>query len=411
MDDILIECSPGISGDMLLGAFYDLGVPKKVIEQPLIDLGLKNLYQLDFKESKSCSIRGIKAKVENIDSGPSKRTWRSIKELILNGHLEDKLKKIIYEVFESLAIAEGKVHGIKSEDVHFHEIGAIDSLVDIIGVCAAFNYLNPKWVYCNEPTLGKGFVQTEHGKLSVPAPAVIELVRQKNIKVLSNCGSSIEGELSTPTGIALLANLVDYLEPPSKYSINSYGVGIGNLNFPFPNLVRVYKIASFNNSSDNDNEQISPKCEEIIIQEAWIDDQTAEDISNFVEKLRIEGAYDVSYQAINMKKNRIGFSIQAILPIEKKEFFRRLWFDYSNTIGVRERTQSRWILLRRRGECSTIFGNIKVKQTLKPDGSIIMKPENDEVLRLNLEHKISTYEIRKIIKESSNKFKAFENWK
>jgi len=410
MEDVLIECSPGISGDMLLGAFYDLGVPKNVIEKPLIDLGLKDLYHLEFKESKSCSIRGIKTKVDNIDCSSTKRTWRSTKELIANGHLEDKLKQKIYEVFESLASAEGKVHGIKSEDVHFHEIGAIDSLVDIIGVCAALNYLNPKRVYCNEPILGKGFVQTEHGKLSIPAPAVIELVRQNNIKVLSDW-NSIEGELSTPTGIALLANLVDYPEPPSKYSINSYGVGIGNLKFSFPNLVRVYKITSFNNSSINDNEQISPKREEIIIQEAWIDDQTPEDISNFVEKLRTEGAYDVSYQAINMKKNRIGFSIQAILPIEKKEFFRRLWFDYSNTIGFRERTQSRWILLRRRGECSTIFGNIKVKQTLKPDGSITMKPENDEVLRLKLEHKISTDEIRKIIKESSEKFKAFENWK
>jgi len=409
MEDVLIECSPGISGDMLLGALYDLGVPKKVIEKPLIDLGLKGLYHLEFKESKSSSIRGIRAMVENIDSSPIKRTWRSIKELISNGHLEDKLKQIIYEVFESLASAEGKVHGIKPEDVHFHEIGAIDSLVDIIGVCAALNYLNPKKVYCNEPMLGRGFVQTEHGKLSVPPPAVIELLRQKNIKVLSSF-DSIEGELSTPTGIALLSNLVDYMQPPSEYSINSYGVGIGNLKFSFPNLVRVYKITSFEDSI-NDNEQISPKCEEISIQEAWIDDQTPEDISNFVEKLRIEGAYDVSYQAINMKKNRIGFSIQAILPVEKKEFFRRLWFDYSNTIGVRERTQSRWILLRRRGECSTTFGNIKVKQTLKLDGSIIMKPENDEVLRLQLKHKISTQEIRKIIKESSKKFKAFENWK
>jgi len=410
MEAILIECSPGISGDMLLGALYDLGVPKKVIEQPLIDLGLKDLYQLKFKESRSCSIRGIKSKVESIDSSPIKRTWRSIKELILNGHLEDKLKKIIYEVFESLAIAEGKVHGIKSDDVHFHEIGAIDSLVDIIGVCAALNYLNPKKVYCNEPMLGKGFVQTEHGKLSVPPPAVIELIRQKNIKVLSSL-DLIEGELSTPTGISLLVNLVDYHKTPPKYSINSYGVGIGNLKFPFPNLVRVYKISSFENSSIDDNAQISPKCEEISIQEAWIDDQTPEDISNFVEKLRIEGAYDVSYQAINMKKNRIGFSIQAILPVEKKKYFRQLWFDYSNTIGVRERNQSRWILLRRRGECSTTFGNIKVKQTLKPDGSIIMKPENDEVLRLQLKHKISTYEIRKIIRESSKNFKAFENWK
>ena len=299
MEDIFIECSPGISGDMLLGAFYDLGVPKKVIEQPLIDLGLKDLYHLEFQESKSCSIRGIKAKVENIDCSPYKRTWRNIKEIISNGNLENKLKQIICEVFESLASAEAKVHGIKSEDVHFHEIGAIDSLVDIVGVCAALNYLNPKKVYCNEPILGKGFVQTEHGKLSVPPPAVIELIRKKKIKVLTSF-DSIEGELSTPTGIALLSNLVDYLEPPAKYSVNSYGVGIGNLKFQFPNLVRVYKINSFDNSSVN--EQINPKCEEISVQEAWIDDQTPEDISNFVEKLRIEGAHDVSYQAINMKK-------------------------------------------------------------------------------------------------------------
>ncbi len=408
MEEVLIECSPGISGDMLLGAFYDLGVPKKVIEQPLIDLGLKDLYHLEFKESKSSSIRGISVKVENNSRSPFKRTWRSIKELISNGNLEDKLKQKIYEVFESLANAEGEVHGIKSEDVHFHEIGAIDSLVDIVGVCAAFNYLNPKKVYCNEPMLGKGFVQTDHGKLSVPPPAVIELIRQKNIKVLSSF-DSIEGELSTPTGIALLSNLVHNHQPPSKYSVDSYGVGIGNKKFPFANLVRVYKISSFDDYSIK--KEINPKFEEISVQEAWIDDQTPEDICNFVEKLRIEGAYDVSYQAINMKKDRIGFSIQAILPIEKKEFFRQLWFDYSNTIGVRERTQSRWILLRRRGECSTTFGNIRVKQTLKPDGSISMKPENDEILRLKLEHKISTEEIRKIIKDSSKKFKAFENWK
>jgi len=407
MEGIFIECSPGISGDMLLGAFYDLGVPKEVIEQPLFDLGLKDLYNLEFEESRSCSIRGVKAKVKNIERASIKRNWRSIKELISKGHLEDKLKKIIYEVFESLASAEGKVHGIKSEDVHFHEIGAIDSLVDVIGVCSAMNYLNPKRVYCNEPMLGKGFVQTEHGKLSVPPPAVIELIRQKNIKVISSF-ESINGELSTPTGIALLSNLVEYRQTPPKYSVDSYGVGIGNLKLPFHNLVRVYKITLFDHTSLN--QQINPRCEEISVQEAWIDDQTPEDVSNFLEKLRSEGAYDVSYQAINMKKNRIGFSIQAVLPIDKKEYFRRLWFDYSNTIGVRERTQSRWILLRRRGECSTAFGNIKVKQTMKPDGSITMKPENDEVLRLQQEHKISTEEIRKIIKESNKKFKAFENW-
>ena len=408
MEEILIECSPGISGDMLLGALYDLGVPKTIIEQPLFDLGLENLYKLHFKESKSFSIRGIKVQVDNIERSKKNRNWASIKELILTGKLEDKLQKIIYEVFESLAIAEGIVHGINPEDVHFHEIGAIDSLVDIIGVCAAFNYLNPKKIFCNDPMLGEGFVQTEHGKLSIPSPAVIELIRKKNIKVLTSL-DSVKGELSTPTGISLLTNLVDNFQFPHRYAIKSYGVGIGNLELPFPNLVRVLKVNTFQEFSSD--KQISPKCEEISVQEAWIDDQTPEDVANFAKKLMDEGAYDVSYNAINMKKNRIGFSVQAILPIDKKEFFRGLWFKYSNSIGVRERTQSRWILLRRSGECSTIFGKIKVKQTLKPDGSISMKPENDEILRLNLEHNKSTDEIRNIVKESSSNFEAFENWK
>ena len=407
MSDFLIQCSPGVSGDMLLGAFYDLGVPKNIIEKPLVDLGLSNFYKLNFKESKSCSIRGIKVHVEQVEKKQKKRNWLSIKELILNGKLETNLQKIIFEVFESLAISEGKVHGIKPEDVHFHEIGAIDSLVDILGVCAAVNFLNPKNIYCNEPTLGKGLVKTEHGELSIPTPAVIELLRKKNIKVASNI-DQIDGELSTPTGIALLVNLVDYFKLPHEYSIESYGVGVGNLVFPFPNLVRVLKINSSKKNSTN--QPINPKREEISLQEAWIDDQTPEDIMNFVEILRKEGAYDVSYQTINMKKNRIGFAIKVILPLEKREYFRNLWFLHSNTIGVRERTQFRWKLLRRSGECLTNFGYIKAKQTLKLDGSISVKPENDEILRLKLEKNITTEEIIKVFKEAKNNFIAFENW-
>ena len=408
MEAVLIDCSPGISGDMLLGALYDLGVPKVVIEKPIIDLGLENLYNLKFIESKSLSIRGIKVELRNIDGNMKKRTWRTIKELILNGKLEEKLQKKIYEVFESLAIAESNVHGIEPEEVHFHEIGAIDSLVDIIGVCAAFNYLNPEKVFCNNPVLGKGFVQTGHGKLSVPVPAVIELVTKKNINVLAS-SDSMEGELSTPTGIALITNLVDCFQLPYKYSIDSYGVGIGTQKFSFPNLVRVLKITSVQTSRVE--KKNNPKCEEVSVQEAWIDDQTPEDVANFVDTLRQEGAYDVVYHSINMKKNRIGFFIQAILPLDKKEYFRDLWFNYSNTIGVRERTQSRWILLRRNGECLTTFGKIKVKQVMKPDGSVSMKPENDEIIRLKLKHNKSTEEIRKIIDESISNFEAFENWK
>ncbi len=407
MEEILIECSPGISGDMLLGALHDLGVPKNIIEKTLACFGLESLYRINFRESKSCSIRGTKVEIQKIDQ-ITKRDWSSIKDLILKAKLEKQLKKRIYQVFESLAIAEGIVHGIDPEKVHFHEIGAIDSLVDIIGVCASFEYLKPKKVFCNEPTLGRGFVQTDHGKLSIPSPAVIELLRKKDIKVISSI-DFIEGELSTPTGIALLSNLVESFKIPKKYSINSYGVGIGNLELPCPNLVRVLKI----NSSDENliDKKISPRYEEISIQEALIDDQTSEEIENFLEILRREGAYDVSCQAINMKKNRTGFSIQVLLPINKQEYFRKLWFQYSNSIGLRERKQFRWVLLRRRGECLTTFGEIKFKQTMKPDGTIYMKPENDEILRLQIENNKTAQEVRNIIKESCREFKAFEDWK
>ena len=407
MEEILIECSPGVSGDMLLGAFYDLGVPKDEIEKKLACFGLENLYYLNFRESQNCSIRGIKVDVEKVDQS-TKRDWTSIKNLILKAQLEEQLKKRIYEVFESLAIAEGRVHGINPEEVHFHEIGAIDSLVDIIGVCTSIEYLKPKKVFCNEPTLGRGFIQADHGKLSIPSPAVIELLRKKNIKVISSI-DSIEGELSTPTGIALLCNLVESFQIPYKYSIDSYGVGLGNLNLPCPNLVRILKI----NSSDENliDQKISPRYEEICVQEAWIDDQTSEELSNLIEKFRKEGAYDVSSQTINMKKNRIGFSIQVILPIKKQEYFRKLWFEFSTTIGLRERIQARWVLLRRKGECLTTFGKVKFKQSMKPNGTIYMKPENDEILRLQIENNKTAEEVRNIIRESCKEFKAFEDWK
>ena len=407
MEDILIDCSPGVSGDMLLGAFHDLGVPKNIIEKTLKCIGLENLYDLHFRESQSCSIRGIKVEIDKIDQN-TKRDWRSIKDLILKAGLEKKLKKRIYEVFESLALAEGKVHGIDPEQVHFHEIGAIDSLIDIIGVCASIEYLKPKKVFSNAPTLGRGFVQTDHGKLSIPSPAVIELLRKKDIEVISNI-DLIAGELSTPTGIALLSNLVESFQIPNKYSINSYGVGIGNLDFPYPNLVRVLKIKSSNEKLID--KKISPRYEEISIQEALIDDQTSEEIANLLEIFRKKGAYDVSCQTNHMKKNRTGFSIQVILPIEKQEYFRELWFQYSSTIGLRERRQFRWVLLRRRGECLTAFGNIKFKQTMKPNGNISMKPENDEILRLQIENNKTAQEVRNIIEESSKEFKAFEEWK
>ena len=404
MNEILIECSPGISGDMLLAAFYDLGVPQNVLEKPLIKLGLKNYFSLSFDESKSYTLRGVKAKV-NVLKKNKKKKWKDIKNLILNGFLDKDLESMIIKVFELLAIAEGKVHGVHPDEVHFHEIGSIDSLVDVIGVCAAINYLKPKNVFCNSPNLGKGFINSTHGKIPIPSPVVLELISSSKINICSDY--SVDDELSTPTGISLLLTLVDFFEFPSEYSINSYGIGIGHKILPSPNLLRILEI----NLPEHKKNYFknSPVFEEISIQEAWIDDHSSEEIASFIEFMRLEGVLDISYKAINMKKNRIGFSIVAIVPIEKEEYFRQLWFQYTNTIGLRERRQGRWALPRQEGECVTSFGKVKCKEITKPNGEIIIKPEHDEVMNLQKKYRKTAVEIRNIINNSMKDFKPFKD--
>tara|TARA_Y100000589_G_scaffold174110_1_gene165221 strand:+ start:3034 stop:4242 length:1209 start_codon:yes stop_codon:yes gene_type:complete len=402
MDEILIECSPGISGDMLLAAFYDLGVPQDVFEEPLIKLGLKDFFELSFEESQTGSFRGIKTEIKVFKEN-KKKQWRDIKKLILSGKFDKKLESMILKVFESLAKAEGQVHGKNPDEVHFHEIGSIDSIVDIIGVCSAVNYLKPKNIYCNTPNLGKGFTKSEHGKIPIPSPAVLELISKNNIEVCSD--SSIDEELSTPTGISLLLNLVDSSELPSQYFVNSYGVGIGKKDLPFPNLLRVLKI-NFAKSSKYFSKN-NLLFEEVSIQEAWIDDHSSEEIAFFVQLMREEGVLDISYQSINMKKDRIGFSLTAIVPTEKEDYFRQLWFQFTNTIGLRERRQGRWILPRRVGECLTSFGKIRCKEIVKPDGEIFIKPENDEVVKLQRKYNKTAQQIRDIISLSRGEFKSF----
>ncbi len=404
MDEILIDCSPGISGDMLLAAFYDLGVPQAVFEKPLIKLGLKNSFSLSFHESKSYTLRGVKAEV-NVLINNKKKKWKDIKQLILSGLLDKDLETMIIKVFELLSIAEGKVHGHHPDEVHFHEIGNTDSLVDIIGVCAAIQYLKPKNIFCNAPNLGKGFINSEHGKIPIPSPVVLELISNSKINISSD--HSIDEELSTPTGISLLLTLVNIFEFPSEYSINSYGIGMGHKTLPYPNILRILEI----NLPDYKKNYYknSPLFEEISIQEAWIDDHSSEEIAFFMEFMRQEGVLDISYKAVNMKKNRIGFSIIAIVPIEREAYFRQLWFQYTNTIGLRERRQGRWILPRRDGECETSIGKVKCKEITKPNGKKFIKPENDEVTNLQKKYGKTAQEVRNIIFNTMKDFKPLKD--
>ncbi|KGG16472.1 MULTISPECIES: nickel pincer cofactor biosynthesis protein LarC [unclassified Prochlorococcus] len=407
MKDLFIDCSNGVSGDMLLSSLLDLGVPLEVIHKPLELLGLDDLYSLRVEESSSFQLRGLKLFVEDNDKSGKHRTWIEIRTLIDKSKLNKSLKKKIIKVFEMLAEAESIVHGVDIDKVHFHELGSIDSLVDIIGVCSLVEYLKLKSIFCNFPPAGSGFVETSHGILPVPVPAVLELAKKYNLKLKTSDFSS--GEVTTPTGFALIIALSDFFKQPNYFNINSVGIGLGHREIDRPNFLRVYLLENYDSELVS-NSLNCARYEEVILQESWIDDSSAEDTSTLIDELRNSGALEVSSHSIQMKKGRMGLAITAISKKEDAANLRLIWFKFGTTIGFRERIEGRWVLLRRDGICSTRFGDVRVKQVQRPYGQFSIKIEHDELLRISLKEEISLEDARKEIILNTDTFSPIEEW-
>ncbi len=390
METLYIDCQSGLAGDMLLAAFFDLGVPKEVVTKPLEMLGLVDSYSLDIEEGLSYGLRGIRVDVELLEVSPPNRRWKDIKELIIKSSLEESLKIKILKVFEVLAKAEASVHGALVDEVHFHEIGSLDSLVDIVGVCSVIEYLKPKHILCSEPPMGSGTIRTEHGFLPVPVPAVLEIATKFNITLVGG-NSYPKGELTTPTGLALMAVFVNNFEQPSSFCINSFGVGLGTRDIKRPNLLRVCDLSSSVTNISNDNEMTSHS---IVCQESWIDDSTPEDISDLVDRLRKGGAIEVVTNSVYMKKGRQAVNVQVLVSHQKAIELRKIWFLFSTTIGLRERSEERWILQRREVTLSSSFGDVKIKEVKRPNGKYTFKIEHEELRRLSNETGKSIDQIR-----------------
>ncbi len=408
MNTLFIDCPTGLSGDMLLAAFLDLGVPEKVVQKPLNSIGLSNSYRMKILEERSYGIRGKKIEIVENDNFNQSRKWKDIRKLISNADWNQSLKSKVNMVFKSLAEAESFVHGIDIEKVHFHEIGALDSLIDIISVCAAIDYLGPKEIICSNPPTGSGKIATSHGTLPVPVPAVVELAKRHNIKLIYD-DSYPKAELTTPTGIALMAIFATRFGNPSSLLIDSIGIGLGHRDIYRPNFLRVFQIKINPESSANQLQGLS--FESLIVQEAWIDDSTPEDISNFCDQLRLSGAIEVVTQSIQMKKNRTGTLITAITTHERVNDLRMTWLNLGTTIGLRERFDSRWVLPRRTGICTTSLGPVLVKQVMRPNKNLTIKVEHDELVRLSKEKNKSLEEIRKEVIKCDATFKPNEDWK
>ena len=397
MNNLFIDCSLGVSGDMLLAAFIDLGVPLDVIHRPLKILELEEAYSLIVEESKSFSLRGIKVSVKEKDSNEKYRNWLDIRSLIVNSSLPKTLKEKVLKIFKLLAEAESYVHGVNVDEVHFHELSCIDSLVDIVGVCSSLEYLSPEIVFWDYPPAGSGFVETSHGLLPVPVPAVLQLANKYDVKLISD--KKTYGELTTPTGIALMIGLANTYGKPDSFQIDSIGIGLGHRELNRPNLLRACLLKSHEYRSLD-----FLKWEEIGLQESWIDDASPEDVSFLVGRLRALGALDVITQPIQMKKGRLGVSIKVLAKPNDLTKLRLAWFEFGTSIGVREKIEGRWVLQRRAGTCLTSYGKVFVKQVQRPDGKLSLKAEHDELCRISISNGISLEEVRKEIILSSDTF-------
>ncbi|MCT0207371.1 LarC family nickel insertion protein [Synechococcus sp. CS-1332] len=374
----LLDCPTGLAGNMLLAALLDLGLPEEIIHSPLAALGLEGRYRLRIKERRSGGLRGLHLDVEALDTQPPHRPWGALRQQIQAAPLAPTLQEKVLAVFGLLAEAEATVHGHPAEAVAFHEVGAIDALVDIVGVCAGLLHLEVDQLVCGVPPAGHGSVTTAHGALPLPAPAVLEIARSRGLPLASSEGFP-PGELTTPTGLALMACWADRFGPSPGAVPLGVGVGLGTRQLDRANLLRLTLARPLGDDGVGGANEVS---EVLLQQQAQIDDASAEDLAYLAEALRNGGALEVFSQPVAMKKGRTGTLLTALVPPELGPALRQVWWRHGTTLGVREQLQSRWILPRRSATLATDLGPVRIKWATLPDGRRRAKAEHADLVEL-----------------------------
>lgn len=396
----LLDCPTGLAGNMLLAALLDLGVPTSVIGAPLAALGLAGRYRLDLEQRRSGGLRGLHLQVQGLESEPPQRHWHDLQQLLLQAPLAEPLRQRVLAVFALLAEAEATVHGVDPAQVHFHEVGAIDALVDVVGVCAGLLHLGLDSLICTPPPAGHGQVLTAHGPLPLPAPAVLEIARRHAIPLASSEGFPA-AELTTPTGLALAACWASRFGVAPALLPRQVGVGLGSRSLDRPNLLRLLLADPADHQPpighNTEASNSSPLLQTVVVQEAQIDDATPEDLAFLADQLRQAGALDVFSQAISMKKGRLGQLLSVVAAPEQLPALRQVWWRHSSSLGLREQQQQRWALQRRQQRCDTPLGPVRCKWALQPDGRWRSKIEHDDLIALAGRHGLALDQVRALI--------------
>ena len=308
-----------------------------------------------------------------------------ITKLINEAGLPSRARDWSLAVFQKLAIAEGTVHGISPEQVHFHEVGATDAIVDIVGTCLGLDWLGIEELYCSAFPTGGGTVWAEHGRLPVPVPAVLQLWQDRHCPVYSN---GIDRELVTPTGAALAVTLAKDFGKPPAMNLHKVGLGAGTQQLPIPNILRLWlgeEIEGFTSKSSavSQTSQVSIETTEttetIAVLETQIDDLSPQAISYACDRLFQVGALDVFTQGITMKKSRLGTLLTVITPVAKIADCEQVLFQETSTLGIRRSMQTRSILHREIQPVTTEHGPVRVKVAWQQSGQILnVQPEYED---------------------------------
>lgn len=390
MKAIYLDCFSGISGDMCLSALVDLGVPPNVLLETIEQMHIP--VTLEINSVMKNSLRATSLFVKELEPQPRERSLKDMLSILDGGSLLPQIRSQVDSCLYRLAAAESTVHGTTLEEVHFHEVGGLDTLVDLAGTFAGLDYLGVERVYASPLPLGRGTMKTAHGIIPIPAPAALELLQG-----IPTYGIPHDVELVTPTGAALVTTLATCFGPPPKARWNKTGYGAGRQDMPWPNILRAW-LGEVDGSKAKTVKEGSYDEDQVVVLESQLDDNNPEFLPHLRSRLEEAGALDLFFTPIVMKKGRPGIMITTISPQERMDTLLRILFQETTTIGVRWYSAGRFKLLRDQQEVKTPYGEVRVKIGYTNNhhgGRVIynLAPEYEDCARAAREKGVSIKEV------------------
>jgi len=398
------DCFSGASGDMIIGSLLDAGLDFEVLKKGLAGLDFHG-YELTAEKVLRSSITATKFNVvlveeEHEHSHESLHHHRGLSEIlnIINtGNIPDNVKLKSSEIFRKLGQVEAGIHGVPLEEVHFHELGAVDTIIDIVGTVFALETLKIERVYSSPLAVGSGTVKTAHGVLPVPAPATLQILANAGAPIINAPPSeNPPGELLTPTGAVLITYLASGFRQP-KLKLEKVGYGAGNKQFStWPNVVRIW-IGEEDDAANDDG---------LVLLETNIDDMNPQIYGYLMEKLFAEKAADVWFTPIQMKKNRPAIMLSVLAPSTLEGKLSEIIMKETSTLGIRSRAVSRHMAQREIIEFDSSLGRAHAKIKRFGQDILAVSPEYDDCRRLALEHNLPLHEVSRIVEIEARHYMA-----